>query len=106
MGSAGDYISSSSFLSVPQSHVCYTRTIIAVPHIRKTASLYIYIYLFLSTITFQLLFHFRGRRLLFLFNGVLFPQKILKELILLCMDYDVALRLENVESQKEEVMLL
>ena len=50
--------------------------------------------------TFQFLFLFRGRRRLFLSNGVLFAQEIAKELIVLCMDYDVALRLENVESQK------
>ena len=60
--------------------------------------------LFLSTKTFQILFQIllfqRGRRRLLLFNGVLFPQEILKELILLCMDYDVPLRLENVKGQK------
>ena len=56
---------------------------------------------FLSTITCQLLFRFRGRSRLLPFNGVLFAQEIPKELILLCMDYDVALRLENVrKSQK------
>ena len=44
-----------------------------------TASFWVYI--FLSSITFQLLFHFRGRRRL-LFNSVLFAQEILKELTL------------------------
>ena len=34
------------------------------------------------------------------FKGVLFAQEIPKELIQLGMDYDVALRLENVGSQK------
>ena len=34
------------------------------------------------------------------FNGVLFTQEIPEELILLCTDYNVMLRLENVESQK------
>ena len=48
---------------------------------------------FLPIITFQFLFHFRGRRRLFLFNGFLFLQEIPKELILLCMDSDVAFRL-------------
>ena len=43
---------------------------------------------------------FRCKRRFLLFNGVLFALKILKELILLCMDYDVALGLENVESEK------
>ena len=57
-------------------------------------------HIFLSTITFQFLFHFRGRRRLLLFNGVLFAQEIRKELILLRMDYNVAFRLENIESQK------
>ena len=46
------------------------------------------------------LFHFRGQSRLVLFNGVSFVQKILKELILLCIDCDVVLRLENIESQK------
>ena len=56
---------------------------------------------FLSTITCQFLFHFRGRRRLLPFNGAFFAQEVPKELILLCMDYDVALRLENVrKSQK------
>ena len=57
------------------------------------------IYIFLSTIRFQFLFHFRGRIRLPFFNGILFGQEIPKELIRLCVDYDVALRLENVESQ-------
>ena len=33
-------------------------------------------------------------------NGVLFIQEIPKELILLSMDYDVALRLQNIENIK------
>ena len=37
---------------------------------------------------------------MFFFNGTLFAQEIPKQLIPLFMDYDVALRLENVESQK------
>ena len=45
----------------------------------------------------QYLFHFRGRKRLLLFND-LFAQEIPKDLILLCIDYDVAFRLENVES--------
>ena len=69
-----------------------------IPHLRKPA--FFQTYVFPSTKTFQFLFHFRGRRRLLLFNGVLFAQEIPKELILLCTDYDVALRLENVESQK------
>ena len=50
------------------------------------------------TIILQLWFHFRGRRRFFLFNGVLFTQKISTEFILLCMDYSVALRLDKTES--------
>ena len=73
------------------------KIIITLPHIQNIASFYIYI--FLSTITFQFLFHFRGWRHLFLFNGILFAPEIPKELILLCMDYDIALKLENVETQ-------
>ena len=46
----------------------------------------------------SVLFHFRCRRCILLFNCVLFAQENLKELILLCMDYDVALRLKNIES--------
>ena len=67
------------------------KIIFVLPHTRITASL---------TITFQFLFHFRGRRRLLLFIGALFAQEIPKELILVSMDYDVALRLENVESYK------
>ena len=33
------------------------------------------------------------------FNGVLFVQEIPKELILVCIDSDVAFRLKNVENQ-------
>ena len=73
--------------------------IITLPHIRKTASFEIYN--LLSTITFQFLFHFRGQRCLLFFNGALFAQEIPKKLTLSCMDYDVALRLENIESQKQ-----
>ena len=73
--------------------------IIILLYVRKTFFFFL-TYIFLSTITFQSLFHFKGRRRLLLFNGVLFAQKILNKLILLCMDYDVALRLENVKSQK------
>ena len=72
------------------------KIIITLPHIRKTA--FFQIYLFLSTITYQFLFHFGGRGYLLSFNDVLFAQEIPKEL--LCMDYDVALGLENVGSQK------
>ena len=54
------------------------KIIITLPYISKIASFQIYI--FLSTITFQFLFHFRGRRRLLLFNGVLFAQEIPKEL--------------------------
>ena len=72
--------------------------IIILLYVRETA--FFLIYIFLSTITLQSLIHFKGRRRLLLFNGVLFAQKILNKLILLCMDYDVALRLENVKSQK------
>ena len=74
------------------------KIIITLPHVRKTAS-FQYIFFFLP-ITFQFLFHFRGGRRLLLFNGVLFAQEIPKEIILLCMDHDVALRLKNVESKK------
>ena len=50
--------------------------------------------------TFQFFFHLRGRRPVFMVNVVLFGQEISKEIILLCMDYDITLRFENVESQK------
>ena len=58
----------------------------------------IHIYIF-STITFQFS-NFICRRHLLLFNGVLFAQETPKELILLCMDYDIALRFQNAKSQK------
>ena len=72
------------------------KIIITLPHISKTACFSKHFVL--STIGFQFLFNFRGRKCLLLFNGVLVTQEM--ELILLCMDYDVAIRLENVESQK------
>ena len=65
------------------------KIIITLPHMRKSASFQIYI--FLSTITFPFSFYFRRLRRLFLFNILLFAQEIPKELILLCMDYDVLL---------------
>ena len=70
------------------------KIIIALYDIRKTVSFQTHI--FFSTITLQLLFHFRGPRRL-LFNDVLLAQEITKELILLCMDFEVAFRLENVK---------
>ena len=73
------------------------KIIITLPHIRKTCLFKTYT--FLSTITFQFSFDVRGWMYLLLFNAVLFAQEIPKELILLCMDYDVLLWLENVESQ-------
>ena len=75
------------------------KIIITLLHIRKTASFGTYN--FLSTITFQFLFHFRSRRRVLLCNDVVFSQEIPKELILLYMDYDIALRLKNVESQRQ-----
>ena len=54
------------------------KIIITLPYISKIASFQIYI--FLSTLTFQFLFHFRGRRHLLL-NGILFAE-IEKELYL------------------------
>ena len=48
----------------------------------------------------SIFFHFRGQRCLVIFNSVLFTQEITKESILLYMDYEVALRLKNVETQK------
>ena len=51
-------------------------------------------YVFLSTVTLKFLFHFRGRRRL-KFNSVLFTQEILNEIILLYMDYDVAVGLKR-----------
>ena len=56
--------------------------------------------MFFSTSIFQFLFYFRRRRRLLLFNGVLFAEEIPMESIVLCMDYDVVLRLVNVENQK------
>ena len=51
------------------------------------------------------MFHFRGWRRIFPSNGVLFTQ-ILNEIILLCMDYDTALRLEKSEGLKKELISL
>ena len=73
------------------------KIIFTLDYIKKTTSFKIYIFLF--TTTFQFSFPFRDRRRLLLFNGVLSAQESPKELMLLCMNYDVVLRLENVESQ-------
>ena len=56
--------------------------------------------IFFSTITFQFLFHFRGQDVFLFFNDILFAQETPKKLILLYVNYDVVLRLENVENQK------
>ena len=68
---------------------------ITLSSIRRITSFQIYGFRF--TILLQFLFHFRGRSRPFPFNGVLFIQEIPNEIILLCMDYDVALRLEKTE---------
>ena len=48
------------------------------------------------------MFHFRDRRRLIVFNGVLlFILEIPSEVILLCIDYDVAFRLENNKTWKK-----
>ena len=70
---------------------------IALAHMKKCFFLNIF---FLSTTIFQFLFHFKGQRRLLLFNDVLFAQEILEKLILLTMDYEGALRLENIEGKK------
>ena len=75
------------------------KIIITLIHVKSCFFLNIFS-IFLSTITFQFLFHFRGRWRLFLFSAALFAQETPKEFTLLCMNYDVALRLENVGSQK------
>ena len=61
-------------------------------------NMYIYIFFFYHNIS--VFISLTGRRRLLLFIGVLLAQEIPKELILLCMDYNVAFRLENIESQK------
>ena len=52
------------------------------------------------------IFYVRGRRRLFQFNCILFTQEIPVEIILLCMDYDVPLRLEKTGSCKKWVISL
>ena len=52
------------------------QTIIAFSHVRKTASFQTRI--FLSTVTLQFLYHFRGPGCPLLFNKVLFTQEIFK----------------------------
>ena len=66
----------------------------------KKNCFFLNIYIFLFTITFQFLFHFRCWRRPPYFNDILFALEIPKDLILLCVDYDIVLRLENVENQK------
>ena len=57
-------------------------------------------YFFRSIVALVSLFHFRGRRLFPLLNGVLFTKEIPNKIILLYMGYDVALRLQKIKSQK------
>ena len=64
------------------------KIIIILRHLRKTASFSFYHRYFRFYFTIEV------RRLL-LFNGVLFAQEIPKELILLCMDYDIVFRLKK-----------
>ena len=59
-----------------------------------------------SPVQHLFLFHFRDRRCLILLNGVLFTKEIPNEIILLCMNYDVAFRTENNETWKKEVISL
>ena len=70
------------------STICFIYTL--VPYTKN--------YFFLDI---EFLFYFRGWRRLFPFNGVLFAQEVRNEIILLCMDYDVAIRLEKTESWKK-----
>ena len=56
--------------------------------------------IYFSFYHFRFYFTLEAEGVLFFFNGVLFAQEIPKELNLLCIYYDVALMLENVESQK------
>ena len=78
------------------------KIIIALSSIRRTASFQKYI--FRSTITFQFTLEVEGIFFLSstLHSGIYISQEIPKELILLCMDYDVALRLEVTESQSNK----
>ena len=57
---------------------------------------------FRSAIILQVLFHFRGRRRLFPFNNVLFKQEISNDIILLCVDYGIAPRLEKMKAERNK----
>ena len=48
-----------------------------------------------SPVILLFLFHFRGQGCLILLNIVLFIQAVPKEIILLCMSYDIALSLKK-----------
>ena len=80
------------------SYFCI-KIFITLSHARKVTSFYLYI--FCSPVPLLFLFQFRGQRCLILLNGVLFIWDILNKIILLCMDYVVALRLEKNESWKK-----
>ena len=54
--------------------------------------------IFCSPVPLLYVFQFRGRRCLIFLNGVLFTEETPNELILFCMDYDEAFRLEKAES--------
>ena len=75
------------------------KIIITLPHKKNSFFLNIYFSFYHNISVF---ISIRGRRRLLFSNGVLFPQEILNELILLCMDYNVPLMLENVDSQKQK----
>ena len=73
------------FNSIWKFIITYENSIITLPYGRSFFSSYF-------TLEVKGAFYF--------FKGVLFAQYIPKELNLLWMEYDVALRLENTESQK------
>ena len=77
--------------------ILYEKNYYITPYKKNCFFLNIYFSFYHNILVF---IHFRGRRPLLLFNGILFAQEILRVVILLCVDYDVAPWLENVKSQK------
>ena len=77
----------------------YMEILITLSNLRKITSFQIYS--ICSTIILKFLFHFRGRRRLFPFNGVLFTQEIIQlfnpnEMIQLCMENTKKMKTEEV----------
>ena len=83
-----------------RGHLYFIKILITLSHVRQSTSFYAYI--FRSPISLLFLLHIRGWGCLILLNSVLFILEIPNEIILLCMDYDAALRLERMKAERSK----